>query len=88
MTNIAQQNFLILEAAWAKLGFRLADFKVEFGIDVTTGELLLADVIDNDSWRLLEGERYLDKQNYRDGALPDAVKADYARVAELSTQLM
>ncbi|MBI2039344.1 MAG: phosphoribosylaminoimidazolesuccinocarboxamide synthase [Candidatus Niyogibacteria bacterium] len=84
---IARQTFLILEKAWDALGFRLADFKEEFGIDVETGELLLADVIDNDSWRLLKGDRYFDKQNYRDGALLDAVKADYARVAELSAQL-
>src|SRR3989344_5387392 len=42
---------LFLRDAWAKLGWQLGDWKGEFGFDCE-GRLLLADVIDNDSWRL------------------------------------
>lgn len=49
--TITRKVFLLLEGAWAQLGYRLIDFKIEFGID-TDGNLVVADVIDNDSWRL------------------------------------
>src|SRR5581483_9160869 len=46
------------------------------------GTLLLADVIDNDSWRVLEHGAYIDKQVYRDGGALDTVAAKYRQVAE------
>ena len=51
MERIALKAFIIMERAWAMLGGRLDDFKVEFGID-ELGRLLLGDVLDNDSGRL------------------------------------
>lgn len=58
----------MLERAWSQLDCALIDMKVEFGIN-TSGEVVLADVIDSDSWRLWpKGDRRLqvDKQFYRD----------------------
>ncbi|HEY1475133.1 MAG TPA: phosphoribosylaminoimidazolesuccinocarboxamide synthase [Pseudolabrys sp.] len=85
MRRIARQAFLVLEKAWQLQGGTLVDLKVEFGFD-TRGNLLLADVIDNDSWRVLEGGSYIDKQVYRDGGALDDVAAKYARVAEITGQ--
>lgn len=83
MSAAAKRTFLILEKAWQLLGRRLVDFKVEFGRD-REGKLLLADVIDNDSWRVVENGEYIDKQVYRDGGSIDIVAERYRRVRELT----
>jgi phosphoribosylaminoimidazole carboxylase / phosphoribosylaminoimidazole-succinocarboxamide synthase len=61
------------------------DLKVEFGFD-SKGHLLLADVVDNDSWRVVESGSYIDKQVYRDGGGLDDVAAKYRRVAEITSR--
>lgn len=81
--KIAIKTFLILEKAWQLVGRRLVDFKVEFGTN-TEGALRLADVIDNDSWRVLDDGSYIDKQLYRDGVDLNTVIAKYRLVAELT----
>jgi len=83
MRRIARQTFLVLEKAWQLEGGTLVDLKVEFGFDAK-GNLLLADVIDNDSWRVLEGGAYIDKQVYREGGALDEVAAKYRQVAEVT----
>jgi phosphoribosylaminoimidazole carboxylase/phosphoribosylaminoimidazole-succinocarboxamide synthase len=81
MRRLARQAFLVLEKCWALEGGRLVDFKVEFGFD-PKGRLLLADVIDNDSWRVIADGGYIDKQVYREGGALDDVAAKYRQVAE------
>jgi phosphoribosylaminoimidazole carboxylase/phosphoribosylaminoimidazole-succinocarboxamide synthase len=83
MVTIAKRTFLILEKAWQKVGTTLVDFKVEFGFD-TEGNLLLADVIDNDSWRVVHQGNYIDKQIYRDGGDLDTVTALYESVRNIT----
>jgi phosphoribosylaminoimidazole carboxylase/phosphoribosylaminoimidazole-succinocarboxamide synthase len=93
MTDIARLVFEILSHAWKQQDVLLIDLKVEFGRTKTPDggtEILLADVIDNDSWRIWPGgdkARMLDKQLYRNMAAPkdgelDAVKEKYVEVAE------
>ena len=83
MSAIARRAFLVLEKAWQLEGGALVDCKVEFGL-TAEGRLLLSDVIDNDSWRVLEHGAYIDKQVYRDGGTLDAVAANYQRVAGIT----
>jgi phosphoribosylaminoimidazole carboxylase/phosphoribosylaminoimidazole-succinocarboxamide synthase len=85
MQRIVRQTFLVLEKAWQLEGGTLVDLKVEFGFDAK-GNLLLADVIDNDSWRVLEGGSYIDKQVYREGGALDDVAAKYRHVAEVTSR--
>jgi phosphoribosylaminoimidazole carboxylase / phosphoribosylaminoimidazole-succinocarboxamide synthase len=83
MGRIARHAFLVLEKAWELEGGTLVDLKVEFGFDAKSN-LLLADVIDNDSWRVVESGTYIDKQVYRDGGALDDVVAKYRRVAQIT----
>ena len=78
----ARKVFLVLESAWAGQRCTLSDLKIEFGY-TKAGKLVVADVIDNDSWRLFDPHGgHLDKQRYRDGGDLKVVATLYENVAE------
>jgi phosphoribosylaminoimidazole-succinocarboxamide synthase len=100
MTELARLTFEILSHAWRKRDVLLVDLKTEFGRlsgGSDKGQLVIADVIDNDSWRIWpqgREELMLDKQIYRNlqsvdpstisgQADLDRVKAAYEQVAEM-----
>ena len=94
MGEIARMVFEVLSHAWRRRDVLLIDLKIEFG-RLSSGEnkgaLVIADVVDNDAWRIWPQGRedmMLDKQMYRN--LKDvtaealaAVRDAYEKVAEL-----
>lgn len=85
LRSIAASAFEVIENAWEQQGGVYIDFKIEFGFDRETGELLIADVIDSDSARLRFGGVDMSKQSYRDGTatLPE-IKKRFDEVAALT----
>ena len=78
-------SFEILEKAWQRFEVSLIDLKIEIGYSKKTKELVLADVIDNDSWRIWpqgDPKRQLDKQAFRDGEDLTIVQKKYRIVTE------
>ncbi len=96
MRDTGRRVFSALEKAWAGLDVTLVDCKIEFGRAAKDESLLVADVIDNDSWRIWPGgdkERMLDKQVYRN--MPEvtderlaALLQKYAQVADLTDKFV
>lgn len=83
--EIARQVNSALKEAWAKQKVALPDFKIEIGFIVKDGKvmLVLADVIDNDSWRIwLLGDKYRmkDKEVFR--MLKEVTPEDRNRLKE------
>jgi phosphoribosylaminoimidazole-succinocarboxamide synthase len=96
LRDTALNVFRILESAWAEQDIQLVDLKIECGWVYAGGGtgLVVADVIDNDSWRIWpagDKTQMLDKQVYRDLAGTDdpaakakelgRIKVNYAEVA-------
>ncbi len=86
MSELANKVFLILEKQWAVFGWHLIDLKIEFGI-TPDGQLVVADVIDNDSWRLCD-ENWVErsKQVFRDEGWSYKVSDNYSLVARYAQE--
>ena len=83
----AKRVFLILEKAWKELGITLWDLKIEFGRRKDSGEIVVADVIDNDSWRIRTRDgQQLDKQVYREGGELKEISNLYEIVSNLTNR--
>ena len=95
--------FETLERAWAAQDVTLVDMKIEFGRPGVRSQesgvrsqspLIVADMIDNDSWRIWAGgdkDRMLDKQIYRNMQQIDdqglaQIRQLYETVAEMTDQ--
>ena len=95
LRDITCNVFLILERAWKKLDVALVDLKIECGW-TSANLIVVADVIDNDSWRIWPGgdkSQMKDKQVYRDlegttAEAIEAIKKNYAWVAEATKKFV
>lgn len=96
MLAVTQLVFELLERGWQTLDHSLIDMKIEFGV-TEDNEIVVADVIDNDSWRLWpSGDKrlMLDKQVYRnmdastiDAAALEKVRSNFEIVADRTHKL-
>lgn len=92
--HIVVPAFRCIEDAWSRVETKdgpvvLADFKLEIGCRLSDGVLVIADVIDNDSWRIWPGgepKRQLDKQCFRDNDHLAKVSDNYQLVTILTDE--
>jgi phosphoribosylaminoimidazole-succinocarboxamide synthase len=95
LSNLGRDVFSILEKAWEMQSVKLVDLKIECGY-TNSGTLVVADVIDNDSWRIWPGgdkTQMKDKQVYRElvTVTPEhleILKKNYAWVAEATKKFL
>ncbi|XP_054161778.1 phosphoribosylaminoimidazole-succinocarboxamide synthase-like [Oppia nitens] len=100
--KLAKLVYEILERVWHTIDYQLVDLKVEFGVvDNSIGDtkprLVLADIIDNETWRLWpsgDKKQMVDKQIYReysegqvDDQVIDYVRTVFQNVSDLTQQL-
>ena len=94
--EIMAPTFAVLEQAWAAIETEdgpvaLVDLKIEVGRRKSDGLLVVADVIDNDSWRIWPGgdpTRQLDKQCFREDHPLHEVAEKYQLVTALSERFV
>ncbi len=79
--------FKILEDHLQKDNIALVDIKFEIGKRRDNGDYVIADVVDNDSWRIwpdADPKAQLDKQGFREGDGLDDVLRNYKIVTEIT----
>ena len=82
-------TFEVLEQAWKEHKVSLIDMKIEVGQRQRDGKLVVADVIDNDSWRIWpkgDPKNQLDKQSFREGENDYNVIEKYRAVTEYTRE--
>lgn len=92
INEIMIPTFTAIENAWATIDtvggkVALVDMKLEVGRRKSDGKIVVADVIDNDSWRIWPGadpRQQLDKQCFRDDNALSEVAEKYEIVAALT----
>jgi phosphoribosylaminoimidazole-succinocarboxamide synthase len=93
-SQIMGPTFSAIEEAWSKIAtvdgaVALVDMKIEVGYRELDGRLVVADVVDNDSWRIWPGAdptKQLDKQCFREDHPLSEVAENYELVAALTEQ--
>jgi phosphoribosylaminoimidazole-succinocarboxamide synthase len=85
--KIALEAFCVLQEAWRSVGGELWDFKLEFGV-LPDGTIVIADVIDCDSWRVLWKGVQLSKEPYRNGMSTKEIKELYEIAARLTNEML
>ncbi len=86
METETRKVFKVLFDAWAKLDVKLIDLKIEYG-RTNDDQLVVADVIDNDSWRIWpagDKNKQLDKQIYRETRDLQSTLSKYILAADLT----
>lgn len=75
-----------LQFLWKDVGGDVVDFKIECGYttDGTITKIMVADVIDCDSWRVTHSGKELSKQPFRDGMSAADLLPTYQKAAELT----
>lgn len=94
-SEMVQRVFLILEEAWERQRVALVDLKIECGY-TDDGRLVVADVIDNDSWRIWpagDKTQMKDKEVYRQltaitSESRETLKNNYTWVAEATKKFL
>jgi len=88
MADLTKNVFLILEKAWGNLGMHFIDLKLEFGYDPVTSEIVIADVIELDNFRIKDPDwKELSKEVFRQGGEISQLEEIYRTMAILSGQL-